>query len=244
MLVQSVDRQSRILFALSRLQFACFSHRWEFFRRDEFYFASEPMRCVIATTLVLRGSAFKIVGRTDVVSLRPVKCKPKPYVGELGRPGLEPGTNALKGAALPIEQPRKLSGLVLSEKSSKEIRSNGVGSSIGRAAPKTFGVGSGREIELKKFDQTGSVAQSVEQPRKLSGLVLGEKSSKEIRSNGVGSSIGRAAPKTFGVGSAREIELKKFDQTGSVAQLLSSRKLSGLVPGETSSKEIRSNAGR
>jgi hypothetical protein len=54
------------------------------------------MRRVIAATLMLCGSAFKVVGRTDVVPPGAAQDV-NPSHKSVGRPGLEPGTNALKG---------------------------------------------------------------------------------------------------------------------------------------------------
>ena len=40
----------------------------DFLRRDKFNLAAEPVRCVIAAACMLGHSAFKIVGRTYVIT--------------------------------------------------------------------------------------------------------------------------------------------------------------------------------
>ncbi len=59
--------------------------------------AAEAMRCVIAATFMLRRAALEIIGRADVISLIAVQDVHPSHRNFLGRPGLEPGTNALKG---------------------------------------------------------------------------------------------------------------------------------------------------
>jgi len=84
-------------FVLESARFCVLRPLRELLRRNKFNLASETMRCVIAAAFMLGHSAFKIVGRTYVITPSAPQDVNASIKKSMGRPGLEPGTNALKG---------------------------------------------------------------------------------------------------------------------------------------------------
>jgi hypothetical protein len=96
--VQCENRQSRVLFALeSEFQFSRFNNRWQLPARDHMDSAAKASRTVIAAALMLCDPPKQILCRADVISAGFALQDINPSHNQLGRPGLEPGTNALKG---------------------------------------------------------------------------------------------------------------------------------------------------
>ncbi len=87
----------RILFAFEpTLEGTRFIYGSHFFRCRQRKFCAEAACGVIAATLVLSDATIQIFGGADVISACAAQGV-RPSDGNVGRPGLEPGTNALKG---------------------------------------------------------------------------------------------------------------------------------------------------
>src|SRR5207237_9121146 len=80
----------------SDLELPRFGNRRQFPCCNDFEPTSEPMRRMIAAAVMFCDSAVKVFSGADIMSTGGATQNINPSHGKLGRPGLEPGTTALK----------------------------------------------------------------------------------------------------------------------------------------------------